>query len=203
MIITPVPQIHRRVYKCRFLVRSLLFISILLSGNIEASELPQTLVKDAIGVGQSAFIGHVVSLTETKRDHDSVIAEMSVELVQCFYGVDCSSIKNLHIRYFSKINGLTEYPVDFWISEEYLFILKHPVKGNIVDFDSDLSVGIDEAYRIDVNTAETGYEKSPYLKSKDKKVRFKSVYGARSEYIIRNDLEKWINERASQLKKIR
>jgi hypothetical protein len=148
--------------------------------------------KKALESGQVAFAGRIVRIDEVQRDAAEIIGEAHIQVHNCYYGLDCRTVKLIKMRYIVDTVAERSFPVHFNVSDEILVVLKKQVSSNSCLFHSDLESGLDAAFIIGDTFPENFYKNS--------KMRLTNIY--RNKLIHHEEKEninKWAKERAVRL----
>lgn len=165
---------------------------VFLGSMANASEPRIQSVKEALGGGQVAFIGRIISTHEIERKADRITGEADIEVRHCYYGIDFKTAKTVKLCYVINTSVYHAFPVQFNISDDVLFVLSRELVSNRYFFSSDFEIGLDFAYIIGDTFPENYYRGS--------KMRFINIY--RNQLIYseeKNDINKWASERAAEL----
>jgi hypothetical protein len=159
-----------------------------LSPLVFAYDLPKITVEEAIRNGKVAFVARVVRLEEFKRQDAQTFVEAKLEIIDCYYGLDCKKNKFIQMRYVSETVIHGAFPVDFQVSSELLVILNHPISPPQATFTSSYKDGFDFAFVI-ADTFPKDYFQSNIL-------RFLNIYHPSSVFTVtKQDIEKWTREK--------
>jgi hypothetical protein len=157
---------------------------------------PMMSPEEAIKGGRVAFVGRVVRLEEIKRG-GSITAEARLEVLECYYGIDCGEAKYVNMQYICEtvVHAMNSVPLH--ISDKYLIVLNIPIAGNEISFNSDDSYRaegrpLDFIYRID-----DVFPKD--LLEKETMVLEYQYFGSDPYNVKKSDFEKWANERSRGL----
>ena len=107
--------------------------------------IPYISVERAISKGKSAFFARVISIREFLKYKYFTEAEMNVEMLERLYGVNINK-KIITIRFRIDTIRDFELPVNFKVSETYLFVFWYPINYHIIDFRCHELDGMDFAF---------------------------------------------------------
>ncbi len=151
-------------------------------------DLPKINVEKAFKNGKAAFIARVIRLEEIQRQDAQTIVEAKLEIIDCFYGLECRKTQFIKMRYVSETVVDGAFPVEFEISSEVFIILSRPILSLEITFVSNYKDGFDAAFVIG-DTFPKKYYQSDTL-------RLFNIYHPKSaSSVSKKDIDRWNKER--------
>ncbi len=149
-------------------------------------------VKEALKSGSVAFIGRIVRIEESERDQTQIIGAARIQILHCYYGMDCNKRKVIKMRFVIKTIVERTIPVQYNVSDEVLIVLSKSVSSDSFFFNSNLGNNMDNAYIIGDTFPENFYSFG--------KIRFINIYRYRMVYTEKKyDIDRVVKERALML----